>query len=131
MHADRLNIRARSKADDSSQHVLRIVDDGAWFGARHQSAVRTISTIRKCLPGCPKAGGLRCGYKLGLWKAEEDQGAIDRDDASRDCVRHTAIVYGDVVQRAVGLDVLQANALIRGDTRERLNLANDQICYLG
>jgi hypothetical protein len=30
----------------------------------------------------------------------------------------------------MGLDVHQANARVQGDARERLNLANDQICYL-
>ena len=131
VHADRLDIGTCRKPGDSSQHFFRIVDDRTRLSARHQSAVSTIRAVSERFTRRLKSHGLRCGKQLRLGEAEQDQRSICRRDGSRDCIRDPAVADGYVVQGAVRLDVQQANALIRGHNCERLDLANNQICYLG
>ena len=130
MHADSVDIRTRGKTGDSSQHFYRVMDDRTRFRSRHQRAIGTIRAISESFPGRLEPGGPSCRDELGARQAEQNQRSVCRSDSSRDCIGDPAIADGDVVQSTVGLDVHQANALAGGNGRERLNLANDQICYL-
>ena len=130
MHANRVHVQTLCKRHDPDEDLIGIMNDGARLCTRHERSVRPIRSIRERLARGAQACRDSSRGELRLGQAEEYERGIDGGDREGNGVCDTPIANGDVVQRAVRLDVLQAGAGLRGNRRERVNLTNYEICNL-
>jgi hypothetical protein len=97
---------------------------------RHQRAVRPISAIGEYLGGSAETGVSGRLNESGTRKANHDQRSIDGRNRACNGVGERTVTGSHVVERTVGLHVLESGPLSGGYARESGYLIHDAVFHL-
>ena len=119
-------------ADGTGNGLVLVVDHSAGLAAGHQGAVSLVGTVREDLAGHLQAHLLAGFQHLAAGKAQKNDVLVDLSNAFSNGEGEVHVLGGHVVERAVGLAVLQLHALCLAERHESANLVLDvSFCLLG